>query len=178
MTAPAWSGSKRSDEADTAAEGDRSASPGSRPVASGCGDARRNLEGAGRGSGYRVRQRADWPGVGLAAKPKILVRLVRPGAGVQKYCLPKAARLTELLPKSEAPTTNQAVYVNGVRTEETVPLRDGAVVMIVPQPRNAAVDEPWRATIPSFHDQTLFRQYTDILKSRRADLGEDKDAES
>ncbi len=117
-------------------------------------------------------------GVGLGAKPKILVRLVRPGAGVQKYCLPKGATLTELLRKSEALTTNHVVYVDGVRTEETVPLHDGAIVMIVPQPSNAAADEPWRATIPSFHDQALFRQYTDILKSRRSDLGEDKDEES
>jgi len=117
-------------------------------------------------------------GVGLGAKPKTLVRLVRPGVGAQKYCLPKGATLAELLRQSEATTTNQAVYVDGVRAEETVPLRDGAVVMIIPQGRNVAVDEPWRATIPSFRDEALFQQYTDILKSGRRDLGEDEDAGS
>jgi hypothetical protein len=111
-------------------------------------------------------------GVGLGAKRKTLVRLVRPGVGVQKYCLPAGATLAELLRRSEATTMNQVVYVDGVRAEETVPLRDGAVVMIVPQPRNAAVNEPWRAAIPAFRDEALFQQYTDILKSRRRELGE------
>src|SRR5207248_1407679 len=94
-------------------------------------------------------------GVGLGGKPKTQVRLVRPGVGVQKYDLPNGAALADLLRRSKATTTNQAIYVDGVKAEETVPLRDGAVVMIVPQPRNAAVDEPWRATIPSFQDDDL-----------------------
>jgi len=117
-------------------------------------------------------------GVGLEARSKTLVRLVRPGFRVQKFCLPTGATLAELLRKSEAPTTNQVVYVDGVRTELTVPLHHGAVVMIVPQARNAAVDEPWRATIPSFRDEALFQQYTDVLKSRRRDLGQAEDEES
>jgi hypothetical protein len=106
-------------------------------------------------------------GVGLGGKPKTLVRLVRPGVGVQKYCLPNGATLADLLRRSEATTTNQAVYVDGVVAEETVPLRDGAVVMVVAQPRKTAVDDAWRATIPSFQDDDLFEQYREILKVRR-----------
>ncbi|MGO9463753.1 MAG: hypothetical protein ACLQIB_48730 [Isosphaeraceae bacterium] len=117
-------------------------------------------------------------GVGLGAKSKTLVRLVRPGVGVQKFCLPRGATLAELLRQSDATTTDQAVYVDGVWTDETVPLHDGAVVMIVPRPRNATVDEPWRVTIPSFRDEALFQQYHEILKSRRRDVGEDEDAGS
>ena len=117
-------------------------------------------------------------GVGLGGKPTTLVRLVRPGVGVQKYRLPNRATLADLLRRSKAMTTNQAIYVDGVRAEETVPLRDGAVVMIVPQPRKATVDEPWRATIPSFQDDDLFEQYREILKARRRDLVSDEDPEA
>jgi hypothetical protein len=117
-------------------------------------------------------------GVGLDAKPKALVRLVRPGLGTQKYRLPEGATLAELLHRSGATTTNQAVYVDGVMGGDSVPLHDGAVVVIVPQLRNGAVDEPWRATIPSFQDEALFQQYSDILKARRRDLGPVEDEES
>lgn len=117
-------------------------------------------------------------GVGLGVKPKILVRLLRPGVGVQKYHLTKGATLADLLRRSEATTTNQAVSVDGLEAEETVPLHDGAVVMIVPQPRNSAVDEPWRVTIPSFQDEALFRQYTEALKARRRDLGLEEEPEA
>ena len=113
-------------------------------------------------------------GVGLVEKSKILVRLVRPGVGVQRYRLRKGATLADLLRKSKATTTCQAVYLDGVLAEETTPLPDGAVVMIVPQPKNAAVDEPWRATIPSFQDESLFRQYMETLKARRHDLDADE----
>ncbi|MFI5456302.1 MAG: hypothetical protein ACHRXM_12715 [Isosphaerales bacterium] len=53
----------------------------------------------------------------------------------------KGATLADLLRRSKATTTNQVVCVDGVMAEETVPLCDGAVVMIVPQPRNAAAAE-------------------------------------
>jgi hypothetical protein len=114
-------------------------------------------------------------GVGLDGKPKNVVRLVRPGVGVRTYRLKEGATLADLLRRSAATATNQAIFVDGVLAEEAVPLRDGAVVMIVPQPRNAVVDEPWRATIPSFQDEALFRQYTETLKTRHRDLGPGED---
>ena len=117
-------------------------------------------------------------GVGLNGKPKYVVHFIRPGVGVQKYALPAGATLAELLCRSGAATKNQAIYVDDVMAEETAPLHDGAVVTIVPRPKNAAVDEPWRATIPSFQDDALFQQYTQILKARRQDLGPDEDEES
>jgi hypothetical protein len=40
-------------------------------------------------------------------------------------------------------------------------------VTIVPRTGDAAEDEPWRATIPSFRDETLFREYTEALEARR-----------
>jgi hypothetical protein len=46
------------------------------------------------------------------------------------------------------------------------------------KPSNAKVDEPWRATIDSFQDDALFRQYTEILKARRRDLGPAEDSEA
>jgi len=108
----------------------------------------------------------------------IIVRLVRLGVGIQKYYLPRGATLADLLRRSEATTMHQVIYVDGFMAEETVPLCDGAVVVIVPQPRNAAVDEPWRATIDSFQDEALFQQYTEILKARRRDLGPAEDSEA
>jgi hypothetical protein len=109
-------------------------------------------------------------GVCLDAKPSILVRLVRPGVGARGYRLPAGANLEELVRQSGATTTNQAVYIDGVVAGGAAPLHDGAVVMIVPQPRIGAVEEPWRATIPSFRDEALFQQYLEILKARRGGL--------
>jgi hypothetical protein len=118
---------------------------------------------------------AGLAGVGLGGRPKTRVRLVRPGAGAQEYHLPNEATLADLLRRSRAATAGQAVYVDGVPAEEAAPLHDGAVVMIVPRPENAAAVEPWRQTIPSFRDEHLFRQYTETLKARRRDLGPDED---
>src|SRR5262249_44833841 len=60
-------------------------------------------------------------GVGLGGTPRILVRLVRPGVGTQKYDLPKGATLADLLRQSRTTAINQAVYVDGVPAEGTVP---------------------------------------------------------
>jgi hypothetical protein len=95
--------------------------------------------------------------------------------GAQSYDLPKGATLADLLRRSEATAMNQAIYVDGVPAEATVPLHHGAVVMIVPQPRKVPVAEPWRATIPSFQDDALFEEYRKILKAHRHDLGPDED---
>jgi len=110
-------------------------------------------------------------GVGLVGKSKTLVQLVRPGVGVQGYHLENGATLGDLLRRSKATITGQAAYIDGVSAEESTPLRDGAIVMIVPQPRNAAVDEPWRTTIHSFQDESLFREY---METRRHDLDADE----
>jgi hypothetical protein len=114
-------------------------------------------------------------GVGLNGTSTIRVRLVQPGVGVQEYDLPKGATLADLLRRSKTTAMNQAIYVDGVPAEETVPLRHGTVVMIVPQPRKVPVAEPWRATIPSFQDDALFEEYRKILKAHRHDLGPDED---
>lgn len=87
--------------------------------------------------------------VGLSGEPKNVVRLVRPGVGAQKYRLPRGATLGDLLRLSGATTANQVVVLDDVSADQETPLNDGAVVMIVPQPKNAALDEPWRTTIPS-----------------------------
>ncbi len=117
-------------------------------------------------------------GVGLDAKPKHQVLLLRLGVGAQKYCLHTGETLAELLRRSGVTTTDQAIYVDGVMAEETVPLHDGAVVTIAPRASNTAANQPWRATIPSFQDDALFREYTEILKSRRRNLGPDEDEET
>ena len=117
--------------------------------------------------------KAGLAGVGLDAKPRNLVHLVRPGVGAQKYACP--GRPSRNCCTIRATTTNQAVYIDGVMAGETVPLHHGAIVMIVPQSGNGAVNEPWRTTIPSFQDEALFQQYTEILKARRRDPGPDED---
>jgi sulfur carrier protein ThiS len=116
--------------------------------------------------------------VGLSGEPKNVVRLVRPGAGTQEYCLPKGATLADLLRQSGATTTNQVVVVAGVLVDESAPLEHGAVVTIAPRPKNAVPEEPWRATIPSFQDEDLFREYTESLKALGRDLGPDEDQET
>ena len=46
-------------------------------------------------------------GVGLDAKLRVRVQLVRPGVRTLKYCLPDGATLSELLRRSGVTTTNQ-----------------------------------------------------------------------
>jgi hypothetical protein len=60
-----------------------------------------------------------------------------------------------------------AVFVEGVLPEEALPLLDGVVVTVVPRPKNAVGGEPWRAAIPAFRDDALFREYLDVLEDRR-----------
>jgi hypothetical protein len=110
-------------------------------------------------------------GAGPGEKPETIVRLVRPGVGVQEYHLPGGATLADLLRRSGATTTNQIVYIDGIMAGESATLHHGAVVMIVPRPRNGSIEEPWRATISSFRDEELFRQYAEAVKARRRDLG-------
>jgi hypothetical protein len=81
---------------------------------------------------------------------EILVQLVRPGVGARDYRLSLGATLADLLRVSGASVANQAVLVDCVRPEEAVSLHSGMVVTIVPRPKYADDDEPWRATVPAF----------------------------
>ena len=116
-------------------------------------------------------------GVGLGGKLKTLVRLVRPGVGVQEYYLLNGATLGDLLRRPHAMTADQTIYVDDVVADETAPLRAGSVVMIVPQLSDSAVAEPWRATVPSFQNDELFEQFRAILKARRKERAQEEDLE-
>jgi hypothetical protein len=69
----------------------------------------------------------------------------------------------------------RAVFVDGASPEDALPLHEGAVVSVVPRPI-APGDEPWRATIPAFQDETLFREYSDVMNVRRRELNPDEEA--
>jgi hypothetical protein len=106
---------------------------------------------------------------------EILVHFIRPGVGTGDYRLSEGATLADLLRLSGASTRDQAVLIDGVPPEEALPLRDGMVVTIVPRPRNAVGDEPWRAAVPALRDETVCREYSEAMKARRrdADPGEE-----
>jgi hypothetical protein len=108
---------------------------------------------------------------------QILVHLVRPRVGAQDFHLFAGATLADLLRLSETSTTNQAVFVDGVSPEEMLTLHAGVVVTIAPRLRNSAGDEPWRATIPAFQDEALFREYSDTLKARRDEVIPDEEGQ-
>jgi hypothetical protein len=98
---------------------------------------------------------------------EIQVHLVRPGVAVRAYQLPEGATLADLLRCSGSAAAGQAFLIDGATPAEALVLHDGAVVTIVPQSGNAVGAEPWRATIPAFQDEDLFREYTEALKARR-----------
>src|SRR5437016_5321430 len=98
---------------------------------------------------------------------EIQIYLVRPGVAVRVYHLPENATLADVLRRSGTPAEGQAGLVDSVTPEEALELRDGAVVTIVTQPGAATGAEPWRATIPAFRDEDLFREYTEALEARR-----------
>jgi hypothetical protein len=108
---------------------------------------------------------------------EILVHLVHPGVGTRDYRLSAGATLADLLRLSETSTTNQAVFVDGIPPEEILTLYEGAVVTIVPRPRYAAGDEPWRATIPAFRDEALFQGYSNALKALRDEVNPDEESQ-
>jgi hypothetical protein len=114
-------------------------------------------------------------GIGLGEKRKILVQLVRPGLGVHTYHLTDGATLADLLHLSRADAADQVVCIDDQVAEEATPLHDGALVTIVPRMRNSAADEPWRATIAAFEDDTLFDDYTEAIKARRGSLEPDEE---
>jgi hypothetical protein len=108
---------------------------------------------------------------------EILVHFVRPGVGTRDYQLAGGATLADLFRLSGVSTSNQAIFIDGVPPEEALPLRDGAVVTIVPRPRNAADEEPWRASVPSFRDEDIAREYSEAMRARReTDPSEDPPA--
>ena len=76
----------------------------------------------------------------------------------------EGATLADLLRLSGASTVNQTVLIDGVPPEESLPLHNGVVVTIVPRPRNAAGDEPWRAAVPALRDEALFQEYSVDLR--------------
>lgn len=98
---------------------------------------------------------------------EILVHLVRPGVGAQDYHLPEGATLADLLRQSGTTTTDQAIFVDGISPEEGLSMSMGAIVTIVPLSRDASGDEPWRAAIPAFRDESLSREYSEALEARR-----------
>jgi sulfur carrier protein ThiS len=99
----------------------------------------------------------------------ILVHLVRSGVGDDAYHLSEGATLADLLRISGTSTRNQAVLVNGVAPEESLPLQEGMIVTLVPRPSRIAGEEPWREEVPSFRDEDLFQEYSEALKARRHD---------
>ncbi len=98
-----------------------------------------------------------------ASTGEILVHLVHPGVAAGDYHLSEGATLADLLRVSGISTTNQAIFVDGVPPDESLPLHNGIVVTLLPWPG----EEPWRAQIPSFRDESLFQEYTEALKARR-----------
>lgn len=106
-------------------------------------------------------------GVGLEKKPEVVVTLVRPGVDAQKLRLPEGSTLEDLIDRSGASKARQTITVNGIIPERSLPLRNGAVVIFVSTPGNAAGGEHLPSGVPSLRDDGLFEQYRDILKARR-----------
>jgi hypothetical protein len=108
---------------------------------------------------------------------EILVHLVRPGVAKQDYHLAAGATVGDLVRLSQTSMENQAIFVDGVPLEETLPLHEGASVTIVPRPRNAAGAEPWRASIPAFQDEALFQEYSETVRDRRQEINPREEAQ-
>lgn len=106
-------------------------------------------------------------GVGLGEKPEVVVTLIRAGVGARKYRLPEGSTIENLISRSGATTARQIVSVDGIIPEKSLPLHHGAVVIIVPAPKNSAGGQHPHPAVPSLQDDDLFEQYRDILRSRR-----------
>ena len=106
---------------------------------------------------------------------EILVHLIEPDVRTREYRLSSGATLADLLRVSETSIVNQTVFVDGLGAEDPMPLRDGAVVTIIPRPRNAMGSEPWRSAIPAFRDEALFQEYSNAIMTNRDEVYPDED---
>ncbi len=97
---------------------------------------------------------------------EIVIHLARPGVAAQEYHLPEGATLADFLKSAGLSSTDPQIYIQGVPIEETLRLRDGEVVTIVPR-SSVKGNEPWRAKISSFQDDAIFDEYMEIMRELR-----------
>jgi len=95
------------------------------------------------------------------------VTLIRPGVGVQKIVLAEGATLADLLRQENVGTRNSVVTVDGKELAEHLVLREGMVITVVPQPRNAASERSWRDLMGDFHDDPVFEEMMQAIEDNR-----------
>ena len=107
--------------------------------------------------------------------PEIVVHLVAPDGYERDYRMPGGITLAEFLRRSGTSTEDRSVLVDGAPPEDALPLRPGAVVTVALRSGVVAGNEPWRATIPAFRDEALFREYLEVIEAGRREADNDED---
>lgn len=85
------------------------------------------------------------------------VTLLRPDEGPQTFTLPEGATLADLLRAAGAAVRSPNLLIDGRPIEDTVLLKSGMMVTIVPEPSQGPPETDWRRTVGMFQDTPSFR---------------------
>jgi hypothetical protein len=91
------------------------------------------------------------------AKQFTEVTLLRPDEAPQSYTLPEGATLAALLRAAGAAVRSSNMLIDGRPIEDTVILRTGMMITIVPEPPQGPPEKDWRRTVGTFQDTPSFR---------------------
>ena len=97
----------------------------------------------------------------------ITVTLVRPGVGTKVVELTEGSTVADLLRQTGASTCHSNVFIGDKDLAEYAVLEEGMMVLLVPQPKNAASQRSWRELMGDFHDDLAFEEMMQAVQAER-----------
>ncbi len=91
------------------------------------------------------------------AKQYTEVTLFRPDEGPQSFTLPEGATLGDLFRAAGAAVRSPNVFVDGRPIEDSVIMKTGMMITIIPEPSQGPPERDWRSTVGMFQDTPAFR---------------------
>jgi len=95
------------------------------------------------------------------------VTLLRPGIGTETMVLTEGSTLADLLRQAGVKPSNSSIVIDGRELAEHLVLKNGMVITVVPQVKNAASQESWRDLMGDFHDDTAFEEMMQAVQAAR-----------
>jgi sulfur carrier protein ThiS len=95
------------------------------------------------------------------------VTLLRPGIGTETIVLPEGSTLADLLRQAGVNPRSSSIFIDGRELAEHLVLKNGMVITVVPQAKNAASQESWRDLMGDFHDDPAFEEMMQAVQAAR-----------
>lgn len=94
------------------------------------------------------------------------VTLLRPGIGTETMVLTEGSTLADLLRQAGVRPSNSSIFIDGRELAEHLVLKNGMVITVVPQAKNAAT-QSWRDLMGDFHDDPAFEEMMQAVQAAR-----------